>query len=156
MKNYTLPLIALIFITTEVFGGTDGTGIKIHLAVQTNSVAWDATHTSASFMCRATIENASDDSLTVTNLFQDHSGLSLKVTDQDGNELSRLYSAPFQRESFTIAAGTKASFWPYYGIMNHFSLPKGHTTIGIQLDGKLIGSSYAGSVTSNIVMLNVP
>jgi hypothetical protein len=156
MKNYILPLIALIFITTEVFGGTDSTGITIHLAVQTNSVAWDTTHTSASFMCRAIIDNKTDDSLTLTNLFQDHSGLSLKVTDQDGTELSRLYSAPFQRESFTIAARTKASFWPYYGIMNHFSLPKGHTTVRIQLDGKLIGSSYGESVTSNIVMLNVP
>jgi hypothetical protein len=150
MKNMAAILVWLFAVGAF---GESAAKITIHLAIQTNSVSWDSTHTSATFMCRATINNQTHNSLTVTNLFQDHSGLALKVTDQNGVELSRLYAAPFHFDSFTIAAGSMESFWPYYGIVNRFSLPKSNTTVRIQLDGKLIGSSYSGSVTSNVVML---
>ena len=151
MKTFILLLVSLAFVAGDAFG--ESPGITIHLAVQTNSVAWDTSHTSVTFMCKATIDNQTRDSLTVTNLFQDHSGLALKVTDQTGVELARLYAAPFHRDSFTIAAGSKESFWPYYGIVTRFSVPASNTPVRIQLDGKLIGSSYTGSVTSNVVML---
>jgi hypothetical protein len=57
---------------------------------------------------------------------------------------------------FTIPAGGRESFWPYYGIMNRFHVSGSNTTVKIQLGGKLIGSSYRGSITSNIVILKIP
>jgi hypothetical protein len=154
MKNLVavLPLLAAL----HAFGESAVTNITILLAAQTNSASWDTTHTSISFACRATIDNPTHDPLTVTNLLQDHSGLSLKVTDKDGTELARLYAAPFKRSESTIDPGGKQSFYPYYGITQRFSVPGRNTTVKLQLEGKLSGSSYAGSLTSNIVELKIP
>ena len=154
MKNLAAFLASLVAL--RAFGESAVTNVTVHLAVQTNSISWDTSHTSVTFMCKATIDDQTRDALTVSNLFQDHSGLSLKVTDKKGEELARLSAAPFHFPSFTVAAGGKQSFWPYYGIMNRFSVPKGDTAVRIQLEGKLIGSSYAGSLTSNIVELKIP
>jgi hypothetical protein len=154
MKNLVAAVALLVALSAS--GGSAVTNVTIHLAVQTNSVSWDASHKSLTFMCKATIDNQTGDSLTVSNLFQDHSGLSLKVTDKNGVELARLHAPPFHFPSFTIAAGGNQSFWPYYGIMNSFSVPASNTTVRIQLEGRLIGSSYTGSFTSNIVELKIP
>ena len=86
MKN--IVTILALLVALSVFGESAGTNIAIHIALQTNSVSWDTTHTSVSFMCKATIDNQTRESLTVSNLFQDHSGLSLKVTDEKGVELA--------------------------------------------------------------------
>ena len=147
-------MLALL-VARSALGESAVTNITIRLAVQTNSVSWDTSHKSITFMCRATIDNPTRDSLTVSNLFQDHAGFSLKVTDTNGIELARLYSPPFHFPVFTIAAGSKGSFWPYYGIMNRFSVPGSKTSLRVQLEGRLIGSSYTGSLTSNIVELKI-
>jgi hypothetical protein len=107
-------------------------------------------------MCKATIENQTRDSLTVSNVFQDPAGLSLKVTDKNGVELSRLSCMPFKNPKATIAAGGSQLFWPYYGIKERFSVPETNTTVNVQLEGRLLGSGYTGSVTSNVVELKVP
>jgi hypothetical protein len=148
-------ILPLLFALSAL-GESAVANVTIHLAVQTNSVSWDAIHKSLTFMCRATIDNQTRDPLTVSNLFQDHAGLALKVADTNGVELARLYAAPFHFPSFTITAGSKASFWPYYGLMNRFSVPASDTSVNIQLEGKLIGSGYAGSFTANIVDLKIP
>jgi len=154
MKN--LVTILALLVAASATGESNVTNVTVHLAVQTNSVSWGASHNSLTFMCRVRIDNQTRDSLTVSNLFQDHSGLSLEVTDKNGMEISRLYAAPFKTPKFTIPAGGTQSFWPYYGIMNRFSVPEGNTTVRIQLEGKLAGSSYTGSLTSNIVELKIP
>ena len=148
--------ILALLVARSALGEPAATNITIHLAVQTNSVSWDASHKSLTFMCRATIDNQTRDPLTVSNLFQDHAGLPLKVADTNGVELARLYSPPFHFPAFTILAGSKESFWPYYGIINRFSVPAGDKSVRIQLEGNLIGSGYDGSLTSNIVELRIP
>ena len=134
------------------------TNVTIQVSVQTNSVHWDRAHTSVSFICRAIIDNQTRESLTVSNLFQDPSGLSLKVTDRSGAELVRLRTGPFHSELSTIDAGSKKPFWPYYGSEDRFGrfAPGTNTTVTLQLEGNLIGSRYTGSLTSNIVELNIP
>ena len=154
MKN--LVIILAMLVAASASGEATATNVTIHLAVQTNSVSWSGSHNSLTFMCKATIENQTRDSLTVSNVFQNPAGLSLKVTDKNGVELSRLSAAPFKRPMFTIAAGGSQLFWPYYGIMNRFSVPETNTTVKIQLEGKLLGSGHTGSVTSNIVELKIP
>jgi hypothetical protein len=151
-----LVAIVALLVTWSALGESTITNVTIHLAVQSNSISWDASHNSLTFMCRATIDNQTRDSLTVSNLFQDHGGLSLKVADTNGVELARLYSPPFKFLSFTIAAGSKESFWPYYGIINRLSVPGSDTSLRIQLEGSLVGSGYAGSITSDIVELKIP
>jgi len=154
MKNL-VTLFALL-VAASALGEATVTNVTVHLAVQTNSVSWGRSHQSLTFMCKATIENQTRNSLTMSNVFQNPAGLSLKVTDKNGVELSRLSAAPFKRPMFTIAAGGTQLFWPYYGIMNRFSVPETNSLVKIQLEGKLIGSSYTGSVTSNIVELKIP
>jgi hypothetical protein len=154
VKN--LAAILALLMARSVFGESASTNVTIHLAVQANSVSWGARHESLSFMCKATIDNPTRDALTVSNLFQDHAGLALKVTDTNGVELARLFAPPFHFPSGTIAAGSKESFWPYYGIMNPIFAPGTNTSLRIQLEGKLIGSSFPGSITSNIVELRSP
>ena len=150
-----LPIL-LLLAAVSAFGEPAVTNVTIHLAVQTNSVSWNAANKSVVFMCRATIQNLTRDTLTVSNLFQDRSGLSLKVTDKHGMELTRLYAAPFHRSTFTIVAGDTQSFWPYYGIMNRFLVPETNTTVKLQLDGKLIGNGCKGVVASDIAILKIP
>jgi len=154
MKNL-VTLFALLVAACALVEATV-TNVTIHLAVQTNSVSWGRSHNSLTFMCKATIENQTRDSLTVSNAFQDPAGLSLKVTDKYGVELSRLSCMPFKNPKATIAAGGSQSFWPYYGIKERFSVPETNTTVNIQLEGRLLGSGYTGSVTSNVVELKVP
>lgn len=150
-----LAAILALLAARSAFAESALTNITVHLAVQTNSIFWDASHKSVTFMCRATIDNQTHDSLTVSNLFQDHSGLALKVTGTNGAELARLYSPPFHFPVLTIVAGSKESFWPYYGILNRLSVAESNTTLRIQLEGRLVGSSYTGSLTSNIVELKI-
>ncbi len=154
-QNAPVAILTLL-VARSALGEPAVTNVTVHLAVQTNSVSRDASHKSLTFMCRATIDNQTRDPLIVSNLFQDHAGLSLKVADTNGVELARLYAPPFHFPAFTIAAGGKESFWPYYGVMNRLSVPASDTSVRIQLDGKLIGSGYAGSLTSNIVELKIP
>lgn len=150
-----VPIFVLLAAMTA-FGESAATNVTISLDLRTNAVDWDNTHTFVTFMCKATIHNQTRDSLTLSNAFQDHSGLSLKVTDEKGVELSRLYSAPFHFESFTIARNSKEFFFPYYGLMSRFAPPKNHTTLKLQLEGNLLGSGYNRPLTSNIVELKIP
>jgi len=154
MKN--LVAILALLVALSAFGESAATNVTINLDLRTNAVSWDITHTSVAFMCKATIHNQTRDFLTLSNAFQDHSGLVLKVTDEKGAELSRLYAAPFHFESFTIARNSKESFFPYYGIMSRFAVPGNSTTIKLQLEGNLIGSGYSKRLTSNIVELKIP
>jgi len=147
--------IFALLIARSALGESAVTYITLHLAVQTHSVSWDAGHKSLTIMCRATIDNQARDSLTVSNLFQDHSGLALKAMGTDGAELARLYSPPFHFPVITITAGSKESFWPYCGLVNRPSVPGSNPWINIQPDGQLLGSRYTVSVTSNIVKLKI-
>ena len=121
--------------------------VAIHFAVQPNSIQWDASHTSLTFMCRVVIHNPTRASLTISNLFQERAGLYMKVADTGGTELARLISPPFQQPVSTIDAGTNSVFWPYYGIFGRFD-PGTNKTVRLQLEGKLIGNSYTKPIVS--------
>jgi hypothetical protein len=154
MKAHLLSLICLLLVSTA-FSESLPAEVVVHLSVQPNSVQWDRAHTSVTFMCEAAIENRTRDPLTVTNLFQDHAGLFLKIMDKHGTELSRLWAAPFHTTSFTIPAGARQTFSPYYGIMNRFD-PGTNETVSLQFQGKLNGSSYTKALASNILDLKLP
>lgn len=140
---------------TACFGGGSTQDVGIHFAVQPNSIQWDRSHTSLTFMCRVAITNQTPTSLTVSNLFQDKAGLCMKVTDTSDKELARLICPPFHRETFTIPAGTNEVFSPYYGIFGRFD-PGTNRTVRLQLVGNLIGSSYTNPVASGIVEMKIP
>ncbi len=154
MKAKLLLLICLLW-TTACFGGGSTPDVTIHFAVQPNSIRWDASHTYLTFMCRVVIDNRTPASLTVSNLFQDHTGLCMQVTDTRGAELARLFSPPFERRVSTIEAGTNSVFWPYYGIFGRFDAGT-NKTVRLQLQGKLIGSSYTTPVASGTVDMKIP
>jgi hypothetical protein len=159
MKIYLLLLVSGMLITTDAFGESSITNVTIYISLQTNSVVWNTSDTSlrtATFMCHATIGNQSSESLTASNLFQDPLGLSLKITDKNGFELARLNSPPFHSDITTIPAGKKTMCYPYYGIISRFWVSGTNTTVNIQLEGKLIGSSYSGSLTSNVIEMKIP
>jgi|ERR1035437_352499 hypothetical protein len=155
MKTFILLLASLAFVTGDALSEEPVTDIAIQLAIQTNTVDLSLDHKSVSFLCTVTIDNQTHAPLTLTNitlLFQDHSGLALKVSDHNGVELSRLIPLPFIDSSKTIAAGSKGLFAPYY----RWTLVESNSTVRIQLEGRLIGSSYSGGITSNVVMLKIP
>jgi hypothetical protein len=129
--------------------------VAIHFTVQSNSIRWDSSHNALTFMCRVVIDNQTPTSLTVSNLFQDHAGLCMKITDNNGTELSRQFSPPFHISISTIEAGTNSMFWPYYGIISRFN-PGTNKTVKLQLEGNLVGSSYIKPVVSDIVDMKIP
>src|SRR5690349_14551805 len=154
MKNL-MPILALL-VSLTLYGESAATNVTISLDLRTNAVHWDNTHTFITFMCKATIDNQTRDDLTLSNAFQDHASLSLKVTDEKGAELSRLYAAPFHFESFVIHRNNKEVFYPYYGLVPRFAPPANHTNLRLQLEGHLIGSGYSRPLTSSIVELKIP
>jgi hypothetical protein len=154
MKTKLLLLICLLS-SKSAFGGSSAREIAVHFAIQPNSLRWNANHTSLEFMCRVVIENQTHDSLSISNLFQDRAGLCMKVADTNGNELARLISPPFKIISSTIGAGTNSISWPYYGILGRFD-PGTNKTVRLQLQGKLLGSSYTKQIFSDIVDMKVP
>lgn len=154
MKTKFSLLIYLLWAGAS-FGEATTPDVGIHFAVQPNSVRWDASHTSLTFMCRVVITNQKPSSLTVSNLFQDHAGLCMAVADTSGTELARLISPPFKRPISTIEAGTNSVFWPYYGIFGRFD-PGTNKTVRLHLEGKLIGSGYTKSVASDFVDMKIP
>ncbi len=154
MKAKLLFLICVLWVTV-CFGGGSTRDVAIHFSVQPNSIRWDTSHTSLTFMCRVVITNQTPTSLTVSNLFQDHAGLCMKVTDAGETELACLIAPPFHWPTFTIQAGTNSVFWPYYGIFGRFD-PGTNKTVRLQLGGRLIGSSYTTPVFSNIVDMKIP
>lgn len=154
MKAKLLLLICALW-SMVCFGGGSAPEAAIHFAVQPNSIRWDTSHTSLTFMCRVVLTNQTPTPLTVSNLFQDHAGLCMKVTDTGGTELARLISPPFKRPVSTIEAGTNSVFWPYYGIFGRFD-PGTNKTVRLQLEGRLIGSSYTQPVVSDTVDMKIP
>jgi hypothetical protein len=129
--------------------------LTVRFTIQTNSVRWDQNHTALTFMCRVVVENLTHQPFTVTNLFQNQSGISLKVLDQHGTELSRLLAPPFHQASFTIGPGSNQVFFPYYGVTKRFT-PGTNQMVRLQLEGGLSGNGYTKPLTSNIVDLKVP
>jgi hypothetical protein len=154
MKDKVLHFVCLLW-ATACFGGGFTPDVAIHFAVQPNSIQWDTSHTSLTFMCRVVIYNQTPDSLTISNIFQDHAGLCMKVTDSRGTELARLISPPFKWPVSTIEVGTNSVFWPYYGIFGRFD-PGTNKSVRLQLEGKLIGSSYTTPVVSDTVDMKIP
>ena len=150
-----LFLFICFFWSRAVFGDPAAGDVGLHFAVQPNSSQWDNKRTALTFMCRVVISNQTPDSLTVSNLFQNQAGLCMRVTDGNGAELARLISPPFQQTTFTIGAGTNEVCWPYYGIFGRFD-PGTNKTVRLQLEGKLVGSSYTKPVVSDTVEMRVP
>jgi len=79
----------------------------------------------------------------------------MQVTDTGGTKLASLISPPFKQPVSTIEAGTNSVFWPYYGIFSRFD-PGTNQTVRLQLEGKLIGSSYTTPVVSGTVDMKIP
>lgn len=154
MKAKLLFAICVLWVTA-CFGGGSTQDVGIHFAVQPNSIQWDTSHLSLTFMCRVVITNQTPTSLTVSNLFQDKAGICMKVTDASDRELARLIVPPFHRSTFTIEAGTNEVFWPYYGIFGRFD-PGTNKTVKLQLVGRLIGGSYTNPIVSDIVDMKIP
>lgn len=154
IKAKFLTLICLL-LATVCFGDGFAQDVAIHFAVQPNSIQWDSSRAAVTFMCRVVITNQTSTSLTVSNLFQDQSGLCMKLTDTSGKELAHLIAPPFHWATFTISAGTNSVFWPYYSIFGRFD-PGTNRTVRLQLDGRLIGSSYTNPIVSNIVDMKIP
>ena len=154
MKTKLLLLTCLLW-SKAAFGGPSAPEIAVHFTVQPDSIQWDAGHTALTFMCRVVIENQTATSLTVSNLFQDHAGLGMKVATENGTELSRLYCPPFRRTTFTIPPGTNSVFWPYYGIFGRCN-PGTNKTVKLQLEGRLLGSNHTEPVASDVVDMKVP
>ena len=155
MKTFILLLASMAFVTGDALSESPVTAIAIQLAIPTNNVWLSTDHKSVEFMCTVTIDNQTHAPLTLTNitlLFEDPSGLALKVSDHNGVELSRLTPLPFIDDSKTIAAGSKGFFAPFY----RWTCVGSDSTVRIQLEGRLIGSSYSGSITSNVEMLKIP
>jgi hypothetical protein len=153
MKD-TLLLLICSFWAAACFGG-GSTDVAIHFAVQPNSIRWDASHSSLTFMCRVVIDNQTPASLSVSNLFQDRAGLCMKAADTSGTKLASLIAPPFKLPVSTIEAGTNSVFWPYYGILGRFD-PGTNRTVRLQLEGKLIGSGYTTPVVSDTVDMKIP
>jgi hypothetical protein len=129
--------------------------VGIHFAVQPNSIQVNSNHTALTFMCRVAITNRTPTSLILSDLFQDKSGLCMKVSDTNDKELARLVSPPFHFIGHTIPAGSNSVFWPYYGLLDRFD-PGTNRTVRLQLVGRLLGSSYTNPVASDIVDLKIP
>jgi hypothetical protein len=154
MRAKLLTLICSLW-ASACFEAAATTDVLVRFDVQPNSIQWDTSHTALTFMCRVVIENKTADSLTVSNLFQSTDGLCMKVASTNGVQLASLISAPFKFPVATIDAGKNLKFWPYYGIFGLFD-PGTNTSVKLQLEGKLAGSSYPKSVVSDVVDMKIP
>src|SRR5204863_1715820 len=102
--------------------------------------------------------------LTVTNLFGTSPGLALKVKDSDGKELKRLYAWPLKSWEWTHDPASQREFKKLgYGAKpgkdGHvlgIAFPEMVKTVSLQIEGTMSGSSYTGSITSNVVEVKIP
>jgi hypothetical protein len=155
-----LITLAGLLIAATAFGDPEGTNnVTIHLG----PVSVLGTRTNMWFDCDVTINNQTRVPLTVTNLFVRFPGLALKVTDLDGKELKRTYAWPFKAWQWTHAPGSQKEFKRLgYGAkpgkngnVLGICLPETVKTVRLQIEGAMSGSSYNGSITSNIVDVDI-
>lgn len=155
-----LITLAGLLIAASAFGGPESTNVTVHLG----PVSVLGTRTNMWFDCDVTINNQTRLPLMVTNLFVRSPGLALKVTDLDGKELKRTYAWPIKSWKWTHAAGSQKKFRRLgYGAkpgrdgnVLGLSLPDTVKTVRLQIEGTMPGSSYHGSVTSNVVDVDIP
>ena len=158
MKN----LLTVLALLVAVSACADSSSTNVTVLLGPVSVL--GTHTNLWFDCDVTINNQSRVPLTVTNLFVRSPGLALKITDLDGKELKRTYAWPIKSWQWTHAPGSQKTFKRLgYGAKpgrdgNVFgiSLPSTLKTVSLQIEGAMSGSSYNGSITSNVVEVNIP
>ena len=155
-----LIILAGLLISATAPGGPGSTNVAVALG----AVSVLGTHTNLWFDCDVTVNNQTGVPLTVTNLFRRSPGLALKITDLDGKELKRTYAWPLKEWEWTHAPGTQKTFKRLgYGAkpgrdgnVVGISLPDTAKTVRLLIEGTMSGSSYNGSITSNIVVVNLP
>jgi hypothetical protein len=153
-----LTILGLL-IAVSTFG-SPGADVTVHLG----TVTVVGTHTNMFFECKVTINNQTGVSLTVTNLFCMSPGLALKIADLEGKELKRTYAWPWKAWKWTVPPGNQQEnekLWygakpKHGGGITGISLPDPARIVRLQIEGTLSGSSYAGSITSNVVEVKIP
>ena len=154
-----LTILGLLMAASE-FANAATTNVTVHL----DPVSVVGTHSNVWFLCRVTINNQTDASLTATNLFARSPGLALNVSDLNGNELKKTYAAPLHTWKFTFAPGSQTDYKLMYGVPSvsgsygnpGISLPAAAKTVRLQIEGALSGSDYSRGLTSNVVEVNIP
>ncbi len=149
-----LTILALLAAASAL--GADEVTVKL------NDVSPKGTHTNMWFECSVTIHNGTSAPLTVNNLFLGPPGLALQISDLDGKELKRLYSAGHIAEplQWHIAPGDNTFTNVGYGLPSGnrrlLCLPEGVHAVKVQVQGILPGSSFTNVLSSNVLEVHVP
>ena len=112
----------------------------------------------------ATVHDRTSVPLTVANLFVRAPGLSLRIMDLDGKELKQTYAWPLKSWQWTHDPGSQREFKRLgYGAKPDrngnvlgISLAETVKSVRLQIEGNMSGSSYNGSITSNVVEVDIP
>ena len=150
-----LLMILGLLVAAKMFGADTVT-------VKLDEVSPNGFHSNIWYECKFTIHNGSSASLSTTNLFTAPPGLALKISDLNGNELTRLHANPwmdYARNSPLIPPGD-SKFKELYGIggwhSRPFPLPESVRIVRVRLEGTLTASGFTNRLTSNVVEVNVP
>jgi hypothetical protein len=154
-----ITLVGLL-VSATAFSGPESTNVTVQLG----SVSVLGTRTNMWFDCDVTIKNQTRLPLTVTNLFVRPPGLSLRITDLNGKELKRTYAWPLKSWEWTHSPSSQKEFKRLgYGAkpgrngnVLGISLPEFVKSVRLQIEGNMSGSSYNGSITSNVVEVDIP
>lgn len=138
-----LPLL----ISLSTFADSGETNVIVRLV----SASIKDTPANKVFECCITVDNRTGRPLTTTNLFLRPPGLALTVHDFYGKELARAYARPFSSSNLTFLPGSIHTYRLSYETKPTFGASGGY----LRIEGALCGSSYAGSITSNIVDWNI-
>jgi hypothetical protein len=158
MKQLIL-FIALLTGATAL--GDQGSG---KVMVLLGEVSAQGTRSNMGFLCNVTVNNQTDDTLTVTNLFVVPPGLALKISDTNGVELKRIYAAPIHLWKWDFASHSHHAYRLMYAIPSSsggygtpgIPLPASAKAVRVQIEGTMSGSNYSGGVTSNVVEVKLP
>jgi hypothetical protein len=156
MKHIFLTMIfgLLSFCTLA-----DTTNVTLHIgtvsAVRQPMIVSGVHTNSVTFWCEATLDNQTGAPLTATGLYSAFDGMRLVVLDASDKELARRGHADafstMVTQSFTLPVGktTEKLWFPWC------SVPSMNQAVVVRVEGGLKGSSYTGSITSNVVDVKI-
>jgi len=154
-----LSIIVGLLIAANALADPSNTNVTVRL-VDAHHVG---PHSNVWFLCSVTIANHTGVPLTVTNLFARFPGLALKISGLDGKELKRTYAVALHNWTWTLPAGSQRVYKLMYGVPAAsgsyqnpgISLPATARTVRLQIEGTLSGSTYNGSITSNVAEVTI-
>ena len=157
--NRFILLLGLL-LATPAFGDA----ATNEVTVQLESVSVYGPRTNTWFFCNVRVDNQTDTTLSVTNLFVLAPGLGLKISDSNGKELKKTYAAPFHSWKWNFAPHSGQHYRLMYGVPSPtggynvpgIPLPSSAHALRVQIEGTMSGSSYTGSITSNVVEVRLP